>query len=292
MLLQFLINGISAGSVYAIVAIGLGIIYNTTGILHFAHGAVYMVSAFVFYYCMAVLHVGLVGSVFVALIFSAGLGVALEFVIYTPLRRKTASSAAYIISSLGAYILLQNAVALIAGNETRVLTAEIARTFHVGSVYISIFQVVHVISFILVISGLWLVAGKTRFGKVIRAVSDNAYLAEVVGIDVPRIRIFVFMAGSVLAGVGAILVALDTGIDPAMGMPMILVCAVAVIVGGVKMFYGAALGGLLLGVAQNLIAIKVSASWQDLVVYGVLVTFLLFRPQGLLGKTRRLEEMS
>lgn len=131
---------------------------------------------------------------------------------------------------------------------------------------------------------------KTRFGKALRGLSNNALLAEVVGIDVRGIRIIAFGTGSFLAGIGAVLVSLDVGIDPNMGLSIFLLAVVAVIVGGVKTFTGAALGGLFLGIIQNMVIWKTSARWQDLVTFSILIMFLLFRPQGIMGKRRRLEE--
>ena len=131
---------------------------------------------------------------------------------------------------------------------------------------------------------------RSRWGKVIRAVRDDATLASVLGINLPGVRLSVFAVGSALAGLAAILSALDVGVDPYVGMPALLTAAVALIVGGVGTFEGPVLGAFLLGLLQSLVVWKISARWTDAITFAVLILFLLFRPAGLVGRRRRLEE--
>jgi branched-chain amino acid transport system permease protein len=219
------------------------------------------------------------------------LGILIETFIYSPLRKKEAAPSVYIISSIGVYIFLQNLIALIFGNETKVIFPGVSKTCHFGPIILTHIQVLELIAFVIIFFIFCIFLQKTRLGRALRGLSNNALLAEVVGIDVKRVRIIAFGVGSFLAGVGAVLVSLDVGIDPNMGLPIFLVAAISLIVGGVKTFTGAALGGLFLGIIQNMAILKTSARWQDLVTFSILIIFLLFRPQGIMGKRRRLEEV-
>jgi branched-chain amino acid transport system permease protein len=147
-----------------------------------------------------------------------------------------------------------------------------------------------IVSFLILFSLSVLLLRKTRLGKIIQALADNPTLVTVLGIDIRKIRIYIFALGSFLAGVASCLVALDVGMDPYVGIGAFLIAAVAVIVGGVGIFEGAVLGSFILSILQNLIIWKVSAKWQNTLVFLILIIFLLFKPEGILGKRRRIEE--
>jgi branched-chain amino acid transport system permease protein len=130
----------------------------------------------------------------------------------------------------------------------------------------------------------------TKWGRLIQALADNPQLVSVIGMDVRKIRLLIFALGSVLAGFAACLVALDVGMDPRLGMNILLIAAVAVIIGGVKVFEGALVGAFLVGILQSLVIWQVSAKWEHAVTFVLLIVFLLTRPEGILGERRRLEE--
>lgn len=291
MLLQLLANGLIAGCVYSLVALGFGIIYNTTHLFHFAHGVVYTATAYILYTFLILLHWNGVLSFILAMMFSAALGIAIEAGIYYPLYRREAPGSVFMISSLGIYIFLVNLTAMLYGNETKLLRPGAEKTYSLGSVIVTRIQVLQVVAFGIVFLLFYLFMKRTKLGRITRGLADNPALITVVGINTRAVRLVVFAIGSVLAGLAAILVALDTGMDPHVGMSAILVSAVAVIVGGVGLFEGAVIGGFLLGVLQNVAIWKISARWQEAITFSVLIFFLLFRPQGLLGRRARLEEM-
>jgi len=290
MILQLLANGLVAGCVYSLVALGFGLIYNTTKIFHIAYGVVYIIAAYLFYTFARVLGLPLVMSFFLGLVFVILLGVAIEILIYFPFYQKRASLGVILVASLGAYILLVNLVAMLYGNETKILSLGIEETFCLGSVVFTRIQLLQVVTFLIVFPLVLLFLGRTKLGRVIRALADNPSLVTVLGIDVRRLRIYIFAMGSFLAGLASCLVALDVGIDPYAGMNVFLIAAVAVIIGGVGMFEGAVLGAFILAIGQNLIIWQVSAKWQSTMVFLLLILFLLFRPEGILGKRQRLEE--
>ena len=291
MLIQLLVNGIISGCVYALVAMGFGLIYSSTGIFHFAHGIVYTAGAYLLYLFFNNLEIGILPSILLSLAGATLLGILIEMFIYSPLRKKQAAPAIYIISSLGVYIFLQNLIALIFGSEPKILFPGVGKTYHLGSIILSQTQILQAVAFVILFFVFYIFLTKTRWGKALRGLSNNPLLAEVVGIDVKKARIIAFGVGSFLAGVGAVVVSLDIGMDPHIGLSMFLVAAVAVIVGGVKTLAGAALGGLLLGIIQSLVIWAASARWQDMAVFAILIIFLLFRPQGIMGKRRRIEEI-
>lgn len=291
MLIQLLANGIIFGCIIALVAMGFGLIYSSTKIFHFAHGIVFTAGAYLLYLFFINLEIGILPSIFLSLTGTTLLGILMEVFIYSPLRKKQAAPAIYIISSLGVYIFLQNLIALVFGNEPKILFPGVRETYHLGSIILSQTQILQAMAFVILFSVFYIFLKKARLGKALRGLSNNPLLAEVVGIDVKKVRIIAFGVGSFLAGVGAVVVSLDIGMDPHIGLSMFLAAAVAVIVGGIKTLTGAALGGLLLGIIQSLVIWVASARWRDMAVFSILIIFLLFRPQGIMGKRRRVEEV-
>lgn len=290
MLIQLLANGFVTGCSYALVGLGFGLIYNTTGVFHFAHGAVYTLCAFLFYQFYIKFHWALIPSVAITVVIAFLVGIIIDELIYAPLARRGSSLLIQLLSSLGLYIIIVNVVAMIFGNDTKILTSGVEKTLSFGSVILTKTQVATVLAFLFLFGGLLFLLRKTNMGKIIRGMSDSPELLSIMGIDQRMVRWTVFSLGSGLAAVAAILSGLDTGIDPHIGMSAVLNGAVAVIIGGVGIFEGAALGGLTLGLLQGLVIWKFSAKWQDLVSFGLLMLFLLFRPQGIIGKRQRVEE--
>jgi len=225
-----------------------------------------------------------------AVILTAALGVAMEFAIYAPLARRRASPLVAFLSSLGLYVVLVNVIAVLFGNEQKILRPGAEKIFHFGPVIFTRVQLAQVIVALIVLPIFVLFLRHTIWGKVIRAVRDNQTLATVLGINVALVRISIFALGSALAGVVAVLTALDLGMDPQVGMPALLTAAVALIVGGVGTFEGPMVGGFLLGLLQSLMVWKFSARWTDALTFVVLIIVLVFRPSGIAGRRLRLEE--
>ncbi|MCD6101135.1 MAG: branched-chain amino acid ABC transporter permease [Candidatus Marinimicrobia bacterium] len=291
MILQLIANGIVIGCVYALVALGFGLIYNTTRLFHFAHGVVYTTAAYVLFTLNILWGVNIFVAFTVAVALAAVLGMAMEILVYLPLFKRGSPGILALISSLGIYIFLVNLIALIFGNETKVLRPGIEKTYQFADIILTRIQVFELLGFLLIFPAFYLFLKKTKLGKSIKALSNNPELATVIGINVNRVRLAVFAIGSLLAGVAACLVALDVGIDPNIGLSAVLTAAVVVIVSGVGIFEAAALGAFLLGLTQNLVIWKISARWQDAITFIILIAFLLLRPQGILGKRFRLEEV-
>ncbi len=291
MIFQFLANGIIAGAVYSIVALGFGLIYNTSKTFHIAHGAVYTTAAYFFYLFYRILSLPLGVSLSFGLIAGVLLGVLIEILVYQPLYNRKAPSGVLLISSIGIYIFIVNLIAMSFGNETKVLSPGIAKTYQFGSVILTSIQIIELFTFVGIMLIYLVLLKKTNLGKSLRALAENPTLLSVFGIEPRRLMIIVFAVGSLLAGVSSCLVALDVGIDPNVGMAALLVSAVSVIIGGVGIFEAAAIGGFTISIIQNLAVWKFSARWQEAITFILLILFLLFRPQGILGRRKRVEEV-
>jgi branched-chain amino acid transport system permease protein len=289
-LLQFLVNGLVTGLVYALVALGFNVIYSTTRVFHFAHGAVYAVSAYAFYALTVLLKVHWLPAAAAALALGAILGMVIEVLVYYPLHVRNSPSAVSTISSLGVYIALANVLAMLFGSETRVLSAAVQQPLHLGPVLLAQAQVLQLV----VSTGLLvLVALFIRFssmGLALRGMTDNPKLAGALGFPVRGLRLAGFAGASLLCAAAAILMALDVGITPHMGLSVVLVGAVAAILGGIGNFAAAIPGGLALGLLQSLVAWRISTRWEAAVSFVLLLALLVFRPQGIFGRRRRTEE--
>ncbi len=285
MLPQWVVNGISAGSVYALVALGFGLIYGATRFFHFAHGAIYTAGAYLTYLFAVWLGLPLPVSILLAIVLAALLGSIIEVGLYRPLRSRQASSLVLLLASLGSFIVLQNVISLVFGNDTKTLRGGVIQEgLEVLGARIAPAQ----ITIILITTLLFLITGLilryAKMGKAVRAVANDPELAQVVGIDADKIILFTFAVGSALAAVAAVLVSFDYDITPMMGFNALLMGVVAVIIGGVGSIPGAALGGLMLGLAQHWGGWTISSQWQDAIAFMILLFFLLYRPNGILGR--------
>lgn len=290
MLSQLLANGIANGCLFALMALGFALIYNTTRVFHVAHGVVYTASAYLCYELLITRGWNLGASIGGALAGAALMGLAVEFFIYAPLDRKKASPLVALLASLGLYVAGVNALAWRFGSETQILRPDIEATYSYLGVMLTRIQLIQIATALIVLPLFVAFLRFSTLGQTIRAVRDNPLLSRVVGTNPHRVRLVVFALGSMLAGGAAILSALDVGIEPNAGLPALLVAAVAFIVGGIGTFGGPVLGAFLLGILQSLIVWQIEARWTEAVTFGVLILFLLFRPQGLLGRRGRVEE--
>jgi len=284
MLPQLFVNGLIAGSIYALVALGFGLIYSTTRFFHFAHGAVYAVGAYLTY-AGWLWGLSLYIAIPLAVIGTSALGALLDIAVYRPLRKKGASSLILLLASLGLFIVIQNLISLIFGDDTKTIrSGAVTEGLPIFDARITPIQITIIAVSVPLLALCSVFMRRTKIGKVMRAVANDPELARVVGIESDQIVLFTFVLGSALAAIAAILISLDTDMTPMMGFYALLMGVVAVIAGGVGSIPGSALGGLLVGMAQHLGVWKISTQWQDTIVFLILIFFLLFRPQGFLGK--------
>ena len=282
--MQFILNGIIAGSMYSLVAVGFALIYQTGRFFHFAHGVVYATGAYLAYTLVISLDINPVASFFLSLALAGGVGVGVDRFVYKPLRKQKAPNLVFLIASFGIFIFIQNLLQLIYGAQILTMrTGSVKEGHHfLGAVITDIQILILVVSAALCL-GLWLFVKRTKLGKAMRAVADDRIAASVVGINPERIILAAFAIGSALAGAAGILISLETDIKPTMGMNAILKGIIASIIGGIGSIPGAMFGGLFLGIAENLGIWKISAGWKDCIAFVILIVFLLFRPGGIMG---------
>ena len=283
-LIQTLISGLSLGSIYALIALGYTMVYGIAKMLNFAHGDIIMVGAYAV--ITAVFTMGL--PPFIAILISialcALLGIVIEFLAYSPLRQ--AQPLAVLITAIGVSYLLQNLALLIYGSEQKAFPTIVALpTVHIGGVYIDGITLATLVVTAVIMVALSLFINKTRMGKAMRAVSEDKEAAELMGISVNRTITVTFAIGSALAGVAAIFYgAAYTYIRPTTGAMPGIKAFTAAVFGGIGSIPGAMLGGILLGVIEQLSKTYISTLWADAIVFGVLVVVLVVKPTGLLGK--------
>ena len=285
-ILQYLINGISIGSVYAIIALGYTMVYGIAKMLNFAHGDIIMVGAYISYCVMIYLQLPPVVAIIAAVVVCTLLGIVIEGLAYRPLRGT--SSLAVLITAIGVSYFLQNAAQLIWGAAQKtyssVVSLESLRLFD-GQLLITGEVIVTVLTSAAVMVALTLFTGKTKMGKAMRAVSEDRDAAQLMGINVNRTISVTFAIGSALAAIaGVLLCSASPALRPTTGaMPGIRAFTAAVF-GGIGSIPGAMLGGILLGVIEELSQGCISTQFSDAIVFGVLILVLLIKPTGLLGK--------
>ena len=296
--LQQLVNGLSIGSVYALIALGYTMVYGVLKLINFAHSEVFMIGAFASYYAAQFLgfdaaavpgSFGLLHALLVliaAMIVCGLLGLTIERLAYRPLRK--AQRLAPLITAIGVSILLQNLGLLIFGPNPRSFPMIISEQRYeiAGVVVTNIKLLIFGVSATLMFALHYLVR-HTWTGKAMRAVAVNLNAAKLMGISANRVIAFTFLVGSALAAAGGILFGLDQSkIEPLMGVLVGLKAFVAAVLGGIGNIMGAAAGGLLIGVAEQLTAGYLSADYRDAITFAILIGVLLVRPEGMFGSTK------
>ena len=289
--LQQLVNGLTIGSMFALVALGYTMVFGVMKLINFAHGDLVAMAAFIglTIYTQVLGQANTLFSVLVIFALTtliiAFAGVLLERIAYRPLRRAPRLSA--VVSALGASLVIQNGVMLIWGPRMRIFPESLIPTvtWNLGGVVVSFLQVVILGLSCLLMVALYLYVEKTRAGAAIRASSINQDAAKLMGINVNRVITIIFIIGSALGAVGGLFIALYyRGITFNMGWNYGLYAFVAAIIGGIGNIPGAMVGGMLLGLFNAFIAGYVSSTWADAFTFIMLIVILIFRPTGILGE--------
>jgi branched-chain amino acid transport system permease protein len=293
---QQLVNGLTLGSVYALIALGYSMVYGILKLLNFAHGEVYMVGAFIGYGVLTVLGGAadpavavplLIVVMFLAAMVGCGLlGVVIERFAYRPLR--DAPRIAPLISALGVSFFLQSSALLLFTARFRSYDTARMISFStgldVGPLRISLVRILVIVTAVALMVGLSLLVGRSRLGRAIRATAFDREAAAMMGVDVDKVIVATFFIGSALAGAGGVMFGLVfSNVYHLMGFTAGLKGFTAAVVGGIGSVPGAMLGGLLIGLAEAFAAGYVSSTFQDLIVFLILVAVMLLRPRGLLG---------
>jgi branched-chain amino acid transport system permease protein len=290
-ILQTLIDGLVQGILYALVGVAFSLVYSTTHAFHVALGAIY---AFAPYLVLTSIRAGIgwtVGSV-ATVFLAAGMGILCEELLHWPLKNRDAPASVNLVASLGMFLVLVQVTVLIWGNETQVLRPGVDRVFDLSWVRLTRSQVGVLAGGTTALSLFFLWLHRSDLGLRLRGLSDNSVLLSLLGHDVRKLRRLVFATSGVLAAGASFGTAYDVGFDPHSGLRAVLVGAIATIVGGRGSLAGAVAAGVLLGVLRGQVTWFISARWEEAASYLVLVLVLFLRPNGLFGRSLRLEEQA
>ncbi len=292
--LQHIINGLSLGSIYALIALGYTMVYGILQLINFAHSDVYMVGAFASYYAARLAGISNqpgIGTLVVLLLTAMAacslLGLAIERLAYRPLRK--APKLNILITAIGISLFLQYSGQVVFGADPKVFPSVIEDSViaEFGGVQLKSLDVAVLVVTILMMLALNFLIYKTKIGKAMRAVSTNMAVASLMGVNTDRIIAFTFIVGSSLAGVGSVLVGMKyPKIDPLMGMMIGLKAFVAAVLGGIGSIGGAVIGALIMGLSEEMVVGYLSSTYRDALAFGILIVILIFKPAGLLGKNR------
>ena len=286
-LVQQLINGISLGSIYALIALGYTMVYGIIKLINFAHGDIYMVGAYVAFFATTTLKLSFFPALLLAMAVAAIVGVVIERLAYRPLRY--APRIAILITAIGVSLLLEYGGILLVSPQPRTFPAIFqAEVFTFGNIVVNSQQVLILAVALSLMVILTYIVQRTKIGKAMRAVSFDTDAAKLMGIDVDRVISITFAIGSSLAAAAGMLVGVYyNSIDPLMGIMPGLKAFVAAVLGGIGIIPGAMLGGIILGVIEALVSGFISSTFRDAAAFAILIIILLFKPSGLLGKNVR-----
>lgn len=293
MFLQQIINGLTVGSVYALIALGYTMVYGILGLINFAHGEVYMIGAYLgviffgIFTAMGLtaqsLPLSIALTFLLAIVYSSAYGYTIEKVAYSPLRH--ASRLSPLITALGISIFLQNYVMLSQGAKDRVFPTLFSGGVNLGNAAVSYLQIFIMLTSLVLMTALHLFITRTRLGTAMRATAQDKKMASLVGINVDRVISATFVIGSGLAAAGGVMIAMHYGlINFYMGYVAGLKAFTAAVLGGIGNIPGAMLGGIVLGLVESFGAGYISAEYKDVFAFAILIVVLIFKPSGLLGE--------
>ena len=289
---QLVANGLVTGSVYAIAAVGVSLVYGILRLVNFAHGDFMAFGALIAYAVNGPLHQSMVVAALAGMAATAVLSLALDVVLWKPLRTRRAGFMSLFLASIGLALILRQALLFAAGSGPRSYRVNPYRVFVIGSIRLSEAQVIAIATAAATIVVVGLFLARTTTGRILRATADDRALSAVAGIDVGRATRIAWLISGLLAGLAGVLAALvEYSFDPNFGFQLLLPVFAAVVLGGIGSAYGALAGGLVLGVAQEVstwsgFAGGVNPVYKPVVAFTVLAVALLIRPQGIFGRAR------
>lgn len=283
--MQVLINILYSFSLILCIGLSFYIIYFSVKFFHMAHAVIISLGAYLTLFFSQQFHLPIFFAIVLSIIACITLGLMMEKFLYKKFRERSATSFVYLISSLGLYAIIQNAISIIWGDESRSFrNGNVSEGYDIMGGHITNIQVLMIFTSFLIFIGLNYFLSKSKIGKSMRAVSENTLLSSIFGIDLNKIFVWAFGIGSGLASLVGILVAFDTDMTPTMGFKLFLYGIVAMIIGGIGSLWGLVGGSLLLAITQHLGAYYIDSKWMDAIAYIVLILFLIWKPLGFSGK--------
>lgn len=285
-LLQQLINGVSIGSIYALIALGYTMVYGIINLINFAHGDIYMMGAYVGFALTTFFHLGFFPSLIISMLVCSILGVVIEKVAYKPIRNSTRIAA--LITAISVSLFLEYVMVYFVTPDKRPFPSVLSDksiTFFNGKVVMDSKNIYIIIITIALMVLLQYIVRKTKTGKAMRAVSLDREAAQLMGINVNKTISYTFAIGSALAGAAGVLVGIYyNSIDPLMGVTPGIKAFVAAVIGGIGVIPGAVIGGFFLGMIETIVSALGGSMFKDAVAFAILIVILLLRPNGLMGK--------
>lgn len=278
---QLLANGLIAGSIYALVAIGYTMVYGILKFINFAHGEIFMVGAYLSYLFIVILGLPIVVGILLSILLTALLGIIIERVAYRPLRHHNRLHP--LITAIGISLLLQSIVQLTFGAEIKSFGYHLTPITILGA-SITPLQIVIAVATIVLLLMLYFFIYHTTTGKAVRAAADSYAVAQIVGVNLDRVIMVVFAIGSAMAALAGTLISMEQNLQPTMGIVVGLVAFTAAVVGGIGNIWGAALGGFIIGLLENFGAWFLPSGYKGAIAFVVLIIMLFWKPSGLLGE--------
>lgn len=281
---QQLINGVSLGSIYALIALGYTMIYGIMKLINFAHGDIYMLGAYFGYWAITRLNLSFLPAIILAMLGAAIVGIIVERLAYRPMRN--APRIAILITAIGVSFLLEYGMILFVSPQPKTFPPVFEATvYHMGPLVVNSQQIIILVVSLLLMGLLTYIVNNTTAGKAMRAVSFDADAARLMGINIDRTIAMTFAIGSALAAAGGVLVGVYyNSIDPLMGMTPGIKAFVAAVLGGIGIIPGAMMGGIILGIVEAMVAGIGLSTFRDAAAFLILIFILLYKPAGLLGK--------
>ncbi len=282
---QQLVTSISIGGLYALLAVGYALIYSVFDFTNFAFGAVMMVATFAGYFARTLLDASVLVSTLAAIVAGVAISVLTELVAYKPMRKKNANRLFLMISAMGMNIFITNLALCILGASLRKLPSGLeSNMFSIGTVQVGIIDAISIITALIALAVLAYFLYKTRSGIAVRASAIDMSTAGLMGINVNKISLTVFVISGITAAIAGMFYGMKYAVFPSMGSAPANKAFIASVIGGLGSLPGAVLGGFVLGVVETLVAAYISATYKDLFSFGIMIIVLMFMPNGLLGK--------
>jgi branched-subunit amino acid ABC-type transport system permease component len=279
---QLLLNGIIAGSIYALFAVGLTMVYGVFRFINFAHGELIAWGAYLaLFFTRSPFSLPIYCATLPALAITALIGLAQDRFVFKPLRH--GSRITLLIASIGLSFFLRNAIRLIWGSDLQTYGLMPTRGIDFAGLSITSAQITMMAAAILFLGILYIILTRTMLGKSLRAVADNLTLAQIMGVTIKKVSVAVWVLASFFSAAGGVLLAVDTNLEPMMGLTNLLKAFAAVLLGGAGNVWGALLGGLIIGIAENISVAFISPGYKDFISFALIILMLLFRPKGIFG---------
>lgn len=285
---QLIVNGLIAGSVYALAACGFALVYYVLKFQYFSHGAIISIAAYMFFLFLNLMGLNYVLAGILAIAISILAALTANWLIYRPMRKRKATPTTTLIASVVLLMFASSLMLALFGAGTKTLTLSNRNvTFNLGSFTITAIQISIIILALALFFLLWIVMKKTRLGKAMRAIADNKDVAQIVGINPERIYNYTFAISAVMGAFAGILIGLEQNLYPKMGVMIIIKGFIGAVVGGLGSVPGSIIGGLFIGLIENIGVWFLPTGYKDVISFSVMLLFLILRPRGILGVKNR-----